>query len=136
MLNSVRRNGIFQYMTPFRGRASRATTVLSCLLVASFVALPPAQGQRPRGQVRIEVKDPSGAAMAAAGKLENLSTGTVQRFETDTQGVHSFTGLPLGRYRVEVNAPGFATRVATLDVQSAEAISRTISLTLSAQTVQ
>ena len=136
MLNNESRNGIFTYMPIFRGGASGATMTLWCLFTAVFLASQVARGQRLTGQVRIEVKDPSGAAVAAAGKLENLSAGTVQQFETDAEGMHSFTGLPLGRYRLEVNATGFATQVSTLNVQSAAPISRTINLSLSAQTVQ
>src|SRR5262245_50341165 len=135
MLNRTSRKGIFTYMVIFRGASARATTVLS-LLAAVFSAIQPVQGQRATGQVRIEVKDPSGSAVAAAGKLESLSAGTVQRFETDAEGTHLFKELPLGRYRLEVNATGFATLTTTLDVQSAALVSRTINLTLSAQTVQ
>jgi outer membrane receptor protein involved in Fe transport len=109
---------------------------LWCLLAAGLSAVQPAHCQRPTGQARIEVKDPSGAAVAAAGKLENLSSGNVQRFETDPQGMRSFAGLPLGRYRLEVSAGGFATQVITLDLQSAALVSRTITLAMSAQTVQ
>ena len=86
------------------GRSSRATRMTwVCSLRASRFR-EPAHAQRAAGELRLEVKDPSGAGVAASGKLENLSTGTVQRFETDTQGAHSFTGLPYGRYRLEVTA--------------------------------
>ena len=74
--------------------------------------------------------------MAASGKLESLSTGNIRRFETDPQGVYSFSGLPLGRYRLEVTAAGFAVQTTTVDLQSPAAMSRIINLTLSAQTVQ
>ena len=71
--------------------------------------------------------------MAASGKLENVSTGTVQGFQTDTQGAHAFTSLAYGRYRLEVTASGFAARTVSVDVQSTEPVSRTVTLSLSAQ---
>jgi hypothetical protein len=90
------------------------------------------RAQRPAGEVRIEVKDPSGAAVSAYGKLQNLTTGNVRSFHTDTQGVHAFTGLAYGRYRLEVTAGGFAPQAVPIDVHSAEPVSRTVALSLSA----
>jgi outer membrane receptor protein involved in Fe transport len=123
-------------MTSSRGSAFRAATIVWCLLAAGVSALNPAHAQRPSGQLRIQVKDPTGGPVAAEGKLENLSSGNAQHFETDDQGTHSFTELPFARYRLEVTASGFATRVTTVDVQSPTPISRTINLTLSPQTVR
>src|ERR1043165_1753077 len=113
-------------MTVFRG-----TVGLWCLLATSLAAF-----QRPAGQVQIEVRDPSGAAVSASGRLESLSAGTVQRFEADAQGMHTFTRLPLGRYRLEVARAGFAASVTTLDLRSAAPMTTTIHLALSGQTVQ
>lgn len=100
------------------GRWSRATRILlgaflACLLVSRL-----AHAQRSAGEVRLEVKDPSGAAVAASGRLHNLASGTVQNYQTDAQGTHSFTGLPYGRYRLEVTAGGFATQSVIVNVQS------------------
>ena len=55
------------------------------------------QAQGPTGEIRVEIKDPSGAAMQAAGKLGTRS------FETDAQGVFTFSNLAPGRYRLEVS---------------------------------
>jgi hypothetical protein len=38
------------------------------------------------GEIRLEVKDPSGAAMQASGRLENLQTGASRSFQTDGNG--------------------------------------------------
>jgi len=122
-------------MTSFRGGASKAATPLWCLLAVAFSTFQPAYGQNRTGEVRIEVRDPSGGGVAASGKLENPSAGTVQRFSTDSQGIHSFTGLPPALYRLEVTAPGFATESVALDVQPATSITRTVTLALSAQAV-
>ena len=123
-------------MLAFRGGPSRAIAVLGCTLLACFSIPPSARAQRPAGEVRIEVKDPSGAAVSASGKLENLSTGNVRSFQTDTQGAHAFTGLAYGRYRLEVTASGFAAQTVLLDVHSTEPVTRTVTLSLSAQAFQ
>ena len=55
----------------------------------------PVLGQRSAGEVRLEVKDPSGAAVEASGRLENLATGADQTFQTDAQGRYAFRNLAL-----------------------------------------
>src|SRR5579864_3630567 len=88
------------------------------------------QGQGLTGEVRIEVKDPSGAAMQASGKLQNLANGVVRSFQTDAEGAYAFASLPYARYRLEVSRQGFATQSLLVDVHSGAPISRTISLAL------
>lgn len=107
------------------------TAVLWCLVSASlFLRVVSAQSA---GEVRIEVRDPAEAAVAASGKLENLSAGTTQRFETDAKGVYSWAGLAPGRYRLEVTAPGFAAQSTVLDWQGTTPLTKVIHLALSAQ---
>ena len=118
------------------GGAAWAPKAAWCLVAAVLSAIQPAQGQRLTAQVRIEVKDPSGAAVTARGRLKNLAAGTVQSFETDAQGVRLFTNLPPGRYRLDVTAAGFAAWTTTLNVQPSAPVTRTINLSLSAQAVQ
>ena len=120
-------------MLASRGGPSLAITALGCALLACFSVLPSARAQRPAGEVRIDVKDPSGAAVSASGKLENLSTGNVRSFHTDTKGAHAFTGLSYGHYRLEVTASGFAAQTVPIDVHSTEPVTQTVTLSLSAQ---
>jgi outer membrane receptor protein involved in Fe transport len=82
-------------------------------------------------ELRIEVKDPSGKALEAAGRLENLATGVSQVFQTDSLGKHTFEGLAYGRYRLEVFREGFATQSMLINVQSNEPIARAVTLALS-----
>src|SRR4051794_20624749 len=107
-------------MLAFRDGPSRTLAILACALLAGFSVLPSARAQRPAGEVRIEVKDPSGAAVSASGKLQNLATGNARSFQTDTQGAYAFTSLPFGRYCLEVTASGFAARTVPVDVHSIE----------------
>jgi hypothetical protein len=88
------------------------------------------QGQGLTGEVRVEVKDPSGAVMQASGRLQNLQTGTARSFETDANGTYTLGNLSYGRYRLEVARQGFTTQSLLVDVQSGTPISRTISMAL------
>ncbi len=80
------------------------------------------------GELRIDVKDSSGAAIQAAGKLQSLRIGVTHSFSTDTQGSYSFRELSFGRYQLEVVKAGFATQSVGVDVRSATPISRTITM--------
>jgi outer membrane receptor protein involved in Fe transport len=86
--------------------------------------------QTPTGEIRLEVKDPSGADMQASGELENLANGGVKNFQTDTVGTYTFFGLAFGRYRLEISREGFATQSLLIDVQSGTPISRTVTMAL------
>ncbi|MEP7338861.1 MAG: TonB-dependent receptor [Acidobacteriota bacterium] len=89
-----------------------------------------AQSRQSSGELRLEVKDPSGKAIEATGKLDNLSTGASRKFQTDAQGRQRFEALLFGRYRLEVSQEGFATQSVLIDVQSSAPIARTVTLAL------
>jgi outer membrane receptor protein involved in Fe transport len=86
------------------------------------------------GEIRVQVKDPSGAAMEASGKLEGLTPGIQRGFQTDALGAYTLGNLPYGRYRLEISKPGFITQSIQIDVRSASPISRTLELALASQT--
>jgi outer membrane receptor protein involved in Fe transport len=102
-----------------------------CLALLGSAAL--LQAQSPTGEIRLEVKDPSGNVAAASGKLRSLGAGVDRSFRTDARGVYTFRSLPYGRYRLQVSRSGFATQSVLIDVQSAAPISRTITLALATQ---
>ncbi len=88
------------------------------------------------GEIQLQVKDSSGAAMEASGTLRNLA-GVVQRgFQTDAHGMYRFSGLAFGKYRLEVSKTGFATQSLLIEVKSATVISRSITMTLGAQSTR
>ena len=89
--------------------------------------------QQPAGEIDLEVKDPSGAAMEASGRLKNPAGGLDQSFQTNVQGTYRFSGLPYGRYRLEVSKSGFATQSVLIEVQSAAAVARIVTLPLAPQ---
>jgi len=110
-------------------RMRRAALAILTLLGPS-IAL---RAQRPTSEIRIEVRDPSGAAVEASGKLQNLGTGVEQAFQTDLQGSYTFQSLPLGRYRLQVSKSSFATQSVLIDLQTSAPLVRTIMLALLTQ---
>ena len=119
-------------------RGSTLRRELCAVLCAMAALLCPTRihGQTPTGQMNLEVKDPSGAALEAMGKLESLAPGVQRNFQTDAKGTYTLDSLPYGRYRLEVSKAGFATQSVLIDIQSATPISRTVTLALGAQTSQ
>ena len=108
-------------------------TGVPSVLVLLFLALN-LFGQVPSGEIRVQVKDPSGAPMEASGKLEGIVGGVARDFQTDAQGIIVLGNLPYGRYRLEISKPGFVTQAVTIDVPSATPVSRTFTLALVSQT--
>ncbi len=90
-------------------------------------------GQAGAGEIRLEVRDSSGAVMKASGTLKNTATSAVQRFHTDSQGRYIFRSLPYGRYLLDVAHAGFAPQSLPVDVGSESPVSRTVSMTLAPQ---
>src|SRR6185312_6108704 len=68
-------------------------------------------------EIRLEVKDPSGAAVKAAGTLRNLDTDSEQPFETDAQGKFDFTNLAYNRYELRISKDGFLAQTAHMNVR-------------------
>src|SRR5580692_2241059 len=108
-------------------RPKRMAAFFLLVLGGAAVAL---QAQQPTGEIRLEVKDPSGAAVAASGTLRNLAGGPERAFQTDTQGMYTLSGLPYGRYRLEISKTGFALLIVSIDVHSSTPVSRTVTMAL------
>ncbi len=89
-------------------------------------------GQAVTGDLKIDVRDSSGAPVSATGIVVNLNSGVRRPFETDDQGSHTLSGLPYGRYQVQVSKEGFSTASVVVDVQS-PATSRSITLAVGRQ---
>ncbi len=93
------------------------------VLLLAVAGVPGAlRAQQPVGEIRIEVKDASGAAVQASVKLGG------QTLQTDAQGVHEFRNLAYGHYRVEVSRAGFTSQNLEIDVQSPVPVSRVVTL--------
>ena len=90
-------------------------------------------GQSQQGEIRLQVKDPSGTPMEASGRLENLSRGSARNFHTDPQGAAVLGNLAFGQYRLIIFKSGFETQSVTIDVQSTSPIAQAISMKIGAQ---
>ncbi len=110
--------------------AIRLRLAALCCVLAMVPAI--LRAQAPSGEIRVEVKDPSGAPVEAAGRIESITTKSTISFLTDPKGAYTIAHLPYGRYRLDVSKNGFATQSTVVDLQSA-AISKTITLALAAQ---
>lgn len=100
-------------------------------LLLSSVAL----SQGFSGELRLTVKDPSGAPMRASGKLENLGNGVVRTFKTDSKGEYAAKGIEPGRYRLAIARDGFTTQVLLVDIASTPA-TRAVEMAIGAAAVR
>ncbi|MBL8175849.1 MAG: TonB-dependent receptor [Bryobacterales bacterium] len=76
------------------------------LLLAVVWALIPAAPAR-AGELRLEVKDSSGAAVAAGGWIENLATGARRSIRAGRNGTAAIADLDPGSYRLRISRSGF-----------------------------
>jgi hypothetical protein len=94
--------------TMFAGALRRFSSV--CLLLS--VVLVPAFAQIDRGTIQGAVTDPSGAVIAGAKvKITNRDTNSALDLSTNGEGLFTAPNLPVGNYRVTVEAAGFGTFV-------------------------
>jgi hypothetical protein len=84
-------------------------------LIGSIVALAlalPAYAQRSSASLRGTVSDPTGAVVAGAEvTVTGEDTGLSRKGATNASGVYSFTDLPVGSYRLQVESPGFQAAI-------------------------
>ena len=100
------------------------------LLVAGF-----SQAQTFRGAINGTVVDPSGAVVAGAEvKAINNGTAAVLTTTSTSEGQFAFQDLPLGSYKVSVNAPGFqAVNVDNVSVTAGSVYTLPVKLTMGHQ---
>ncbi len=80
------------------------------------------------GEIRLQVKDPSGAALQASGHVAGPATD--RAFRTDARGAFSLSGLAFGRYRLEISRPGFASRSVYIDINTPTPVSEVVTLVI------
>jgi hypothetical protein len=78
--------------------------------LAMAVSVPLASAQTVTGSITGEVTDPTGAVIPNARiSVENVDTGVKALATTNASGVYSIRFLPIGRYKVVVDAKGFSS---------------------------
>lgn len=92
--------------TPVVRGAALFVFAMALLLSANVSSF--AQSQALNGQIEGTVTDPNGAIIPNASiTIVNIETGTTRTITTDDSGVYRAPLLPLGTYRVTVEAPNF-----------------------------
>jgi len=84
------------------------------------------------GEIRLAVKDATGASVQAAGSIQGLATGVHRDFQTDDQGLHTFTGLPFGIYAIDVKRDGFAPQALRVEVRTEAPVIAGVTLAVAA----
>jgi outer membrane cobalamin receptor len=76
-------------------------------------------GQSSTGELRVTILDAGGLPVQCGVALVSEANDVSQRLETAADGRSVAKRLPFGRYRIAVNAPGFASYEALVEIDSA-----------------
>ncbi len=80
--------------------------IIACMMFCSALAF----GQATSGTISGTTLDPQNQVVPGATvRIKNLGTGTVREITSNSSGFYRATGLPSGRYEVQVEAKGFST---------------------------
>jgi len=111
---------------------------LKFLLLAAFLSLTAGTSlaQRQRGQVRIEVRDPAGSAIAANAEIVSEGNGFRRSFQISSDGHTLLQDLPFGIYRLSLEAQGFAEWSKVLEVHSELPVQLAVTLGVAPLTTQ
>src|SRR4051794_39166082 len=78
------------------------------------------------GSIQLQVNDSSGAAVAVTGRIEALGAGAARTFETNPQGTAVIDSLAFGRYRLDINKPGFAGQEILVEINSTAPVTQAV----------
>ena len=91
--------------------------VIGLLGIAGILVLP-AAAQQDRGELRIEVRDPQGAALVAQGELVSVGNQFRLNFQVGEDGRYVAQGLAFGVYRVSLTHGGFVPSAQLVEIRS------------------
>jgi outer membrane cobalamin receptor len=92
--------------------------------------------QRARGELRIEVRDPQGAAVPTEAELVSDANQFRRTFRVGADGRYLVQDLGFGVYRLSINTQGFAPWSGLLEVRSEVPVHVSVSLGLAPVTTQ
>ena len=95
-----------------------------------------AHSQRVRGELRIEVRDAQGAALAPNTELVSNGNQLRLTFVVGTDGRYVVRDLPFGVYRLSLNAAGFAAWTSIVEIRSEVPVRLSVTLGLASVTTQ
>ena len=123
-------------LRPALESVSRITAILAFLLIAAA----PCWSQQVTAAILGKVADPNGDPVANAKvTAEDVARGTEWTTETNSEGVYNLPRLPLGKYRIKVEAQGFKTAVRSdieLELNQAARVDFRLELGAVSETVQ
>ena len=91
---------------------TQRSTELSLLAAFTMTLSFPVRGQEISAGIIGSVKDPSGAAVAAAAvTAKDQDRGTLWPTVTNNEGIYALPRIPAGTYEVRVEAKGFRAEV-------------------------
>src|SRR6266851_1993201 len=100
-----------------RAQLCLCRAALPFLFVLAVLANP-AEAQRERGELQIEVRDPQGQSAAAMAELVSESNQVKKNFAIPVDGKYLASELVFGVYRLTITAQGFAPWSGLLEVRS------------------
>lgn len=112
------------------------TVRLLGVLVLVLVAARAANAQRARGELRIEVRDPQGAAAASEAELVSDANQFRRTFQVGTDGRYVVQDVAFGVYRLSVSTEGFAQWSGLVEIRSEVPVRVSATLGLSPVTTQ
>lgn len=99
-------------------KAKHAWKQPALVLMILFLSATPADAQRVRGELRIEVRDPQDAAVAPSAELASDVNEFHREFQVAADGRYVAQDLPFGVYRLRLKAVGFANWAGRVEIPS------------------
>jgi len=116
----------------FSPKIMRATGIMALFLLCGMSA----RAQRLRGELRLEVHDPHGTAVAPSGELVSEANGVRRSFVAGPEGRYVAQDLPFGVYRLSLQAEGFAPWSDLVEIRSEVPVRVTVTLGVAPVTTQ
>jgi outer membrane cobalamin receptor len=118
------------------GTFTRKTSGFLGIVALFFFSAVNAQAQRVRGELRLEVHDPHGAAVSPAGELISEANGIRRTFVAGPEGRYVAQDLPFGVYRLSLQAEGFAPWSDLVEIRSEVPVRVAVTLGVAPVTTQ
>jgi hypothetical protein len=116
----------------FAGKTTRFIGVAALFLLYALSV----RAQRARGELRIEVHDPSGNSVSPSGELVSEANGVRRVFVAGPEGRYVAQDLPFGVYRLSLQAAGFALWSDLVEIRSEVPVRVAVTLGVAPVTTQ
>src|SRR6266478_3679427 len=116
----------------FSPKIMRAIGIMALFLLCGMSA----RAQRARGELRLEVHDLHGTAVASSAELVSEANGVHRSFVAGPEGRYVAQDLPFGVYRLSLQAEGFAPWSDLVEIRSEVPVRVTVTLGVAPVTTQ